>query len=92
MAGVSPVAERLKGKLLKKNQDIIITHYAKTSEQNSSIQYVIYKILVQLKVRALSKEINEIDLKVELTEQKLKKYFGYWLDVCSSYLEFLRYF
>ena len=36
------------------------------------------------------KEYNKIDLKVELIEQKLRKYFGYWLDACCSFIEFIK--
>jgi hypothetical protein len=43
-----------------KTQDIIITHFARTSEKNSNLFYMIYKILVTLKVYII-KEGNNLN-------------------------------
>jgi hypothetical protein len=48
---------------------------------NSNYFYAIYRILVKLR------ELLNIGQKVELLEEKLRKYFAYWLDVCNSYIE-----
>jgi len=33
------------------------------------------------------KDINRMDQKVELIEQNLRMYTGYWLEACNNYLE-----
>ncbi|CAD8176209.1 unnamed protein product [Paramecium pentaurelia] len=62
-------------------QDIIIPHFAMVGGNNSNYFYAIYRILVKLR------ELLNIGQKVELLEEKLRKYFAYWLDICNSHIE-----
>jgi hypothetical protein len=66
---------------VRKNNDLIILHFATTGGNNSNYFYAIYRILIKLR-----EELN-IDQKVELHEEKLRKYFSYWLDVCNQRIE-----
>lgn len=61
----------------KKCQDTILTHYASIGGNNSNYFYAFYTILIKLR------EKQNIKQKVELVEEKLRKNFLYWLDVCS---------
>lgn len=58
-------------------QDIILPFFSTVSEKNSNCFYAIYRFLVQLREKLNVKQ------KVELVDDKLRKYFGYWLDVCT---------
>lgn len=71
--------QSLKG--ARKNNDLIILHFATTGGNNSNYFYAIYRILIKLR-----EQLN-IDQKVELHEEKLRKYFSYWLDVCNQRIE-----
>lgn len=62
-------------------QDIILPFFSTVSEKNSNYFYAIYRFLVQLREKLNVKQ------KVELLEDKLRKYFGYWLDVCSRKIQ-----
>lgn len=64
-----------------RNNDLIILHFATTGGNNSNYFYAIYRILIKLR-----EELN-IGQKVELHEEKLRKYFSYWLDVCNQRIE-----
>ena len=59
----------------------MILHFATTGGNNSNYFYAIYRILIKLR-----EELN-IDQKVELHDEKLRKYFAYWLDVCDQRIE-----
>lgn len=65
----------------QKKNDLIILHFATTGGNNSNYFYAIYRILIKLR-----EELN-IGQKVELHEEKLRKYFAYWLDVCNQRIE-----
>ena len=58
-----------------------ILHFATTGGNNSNYFYAIYRILIKLR-----EELN-IGQKVELHEEKIRKYFSYWLDVCNQRIE-----
>jgi hypothetical protein len=45
---------------------------------NCNYFYAIYSILIKLR------ENFNIKQKVELLEERLRKYFYYWLDICSK--------
>ena len=62
----------------RRNNDLMILHFATTGGNNSNYFYAIYRILIKLR-----EELN-IDQKVELHDEKLRKYFAYWLDVCNQ--------
>ncbi len=64
----------------KKRDDLTILNFATTGGNNSNYYYAIYRILIKLR-----EELN-IKQKVELHQEKLRKYFAYWLDVCSQRL------
>jgi len=64
-----------------RNNDLIILHFATTGGSNSNYFYALYRILIKLR-----EELN-IDQKVELHDEKLRKYFSYWLDVCNQRIE-----
>lgn len=59
-------------------KDVIITHFGSAGGTNSNYFYAIYRILIKLR------EAFNINLKVELLEQKLVKNFEYWLRLCSQ--------
>ncbi|CAD8174304.1 unnamed protein product [Paramecium pentaurelia] len=61
--------------------DFIIPHFATQSGKNSNYYYAIYRILIKLR------EALNIKQKVELLEEKLRRYFQYWLEICSRQLE-----
>ncbi len=42
-----------------------------------------YSILIKLRVLLAHQKHFNINQKVELLEEKLRKYFSYWLDLCS---------
>jgi len=67
-------------KSTKNFSDVIISHFAGTEGNNENYFYAIYKILVRLR------EHFNVSQKVELLEDKLERYFHYWLDVCSRAL------
>ncbi|CAD8161669.1 unnamed protein product [Paramecium pentaurelia] len=62
-------------------QDYIIPHFATQSGKNSNYFFAIYRILIKLR------ETLNIKQKVELVEEKLRRYFHYWLEICSRELE-----
>lgn len=64
-------------------QDIILPFFSTVSEKNSNCFYAIYRFLVQLREKLNVKQ------KVELLEDKLRKYFGYWLEVCVRKIKYL---
>ena len=61
----------------KNYKDIIISHFASAGGNNSNYFFTIYRILVKLR------ELFNIKQKVELLEEKIRKNFYYWLDLCS---------
>jgi hypothetical protein len=58
-------------------QDTIITHFASMGGNSRNYSYAIYSLLIKLR------EAFNINQKVELLEEKLRKFFYYWLDLCS---------
>ncbi|EGR26947.1 TPR repeat protein [Ichthyophthirius multifiliis] len=65
----------------KKYPDIILSHFASSGGNSSNYFFAIYRLLNKLR------EALDIDQKVELLEEKLRKYFSYWLNHCSDKLE-----
>ncbi|CAK89279.1 unnamed protein product (macronuclear) [Paramecium tetraurelia] len=61
--------------------DFIIPHFATQSGKNSNYYYAIYRILIKLR------EALNIKQKVELLEEKLRRFFQYWLEICSRQLD-----
>ena len=61
----------------KHYKDIVISHFASAGGNNSNYFFTIYRILVKLR------ELFNIKQKVELLEEKIRKNFYYWLDLCS---------
>ena len=62
-------------------QDIILPFFSTVCEKNTNYFYAIYRILIQLR-----EQLN-VKQKVELLEDKLRKYFGYWLGVCTRKIQ-----
>ena len=60
-----------------KYKDIVIPHFASAGGNSSNYHSSIYKILIKLR------EFFNIKQKVELLEEKIRKNFYYWLDICS---------
>jgi ribosomal protein L5 len=60
---------------------LTILHFGTTGGNNSNYFYAIYRILIKLR-----EELN-IGQKVELHEEKIRKYFAYWLDICNQKIE-----
>jgi hypothetical protein len=56
-------------------------HFATTGGNSNNYFYALYRILVKLR------ETLNIGQKVELHEEKLRKYFSYWLQVCNDTIE-----
>ncbi|EAS04845.2 Sm protein (macronuclear) [Tetrahymena thermophila SB210] len=65
----------------KRYPDIILSHFASSGGNNANYFFAIYRILNKLR------EALDIQQKVELLEEKLRKYFSYWLNHCSDKLE-----
>ena len=65
----------------RRNNDLVLLHFATTGGNNSNYFYALYRMLIKLR-----EELN-IDQKVELHDEKLRKYFAYWLDVCDQRIE-----
>lgn len=61
-----------------RKNDLMILHFGTTGGNNSNYFYALYRILIKLR------EELSIDQKVELHDEKLRKYFAYWLDVCNQ--------
>lgn len=55
----------------------MIPHFASAGGNNSNYFYALYRILTKLR------ELFNIKQKVELLEEKIRKNFYYWLDLCS---------
>lgn len=64
-----------------KYPDYIIPHFATTGGNNCNYFFAIYRILIKLR------EALNITQKVELLEEKLRRYFAYWLELCNKELE-----
>ena len=62
----------------QKFPDIIIPHFASAGGNNSNYFFTIYRILIKLR------EIFNIKQKVELLEEKIRKNFSYWLNLCQT--------
>ena len=56
----------------------MITHFASAGGNNSNYFYAIYRILIKLR------DAFNINQKVELLEEKIRKNFNYWLELCSQ--------
>jgi len=61
--------------------DVVISHFASTGGNNSNYFYTIYRILIKLR------ETFNIKQKVELVEEKIRRNFSYWLDLCQQRME-----
>ena len=59
----------------------MVVHFASMGGNNTNYFYAIYRLLIKLR------ESLKIKQKVELLEEKIRKYFAYWLDVCGAELE-----
>ena len=61
--------------------DVVIPHFASAGGNHSNYFYTIYRILVRLR------EIFNIKQKVELVEEKIRRNFSYWLELCQQQME-----
>ena len=59
----------------------MLLHFGSIGGNNTNYFHAIYRLLIRLR------EALKIKQKVELLEEKIRKYFAYWLDVCSNELE-----
>ncbi len=66
----------------KKFKDVVVPHFASVGGNSQNYFYSIYKILVKLR------DIFNIKYKVELLEDKIRKYFPFWLDLFQSKIEY----
>lgn len=64
-------------------QDIILPYFVTSSEKNTNYYFAIFRFLMLLR------EKLNIKQKVELLEEKLRRFFGYWLGVCNRKIEYL---
>jgi hypothetical protein len=65
----------MKKKKKKLVKDLILNYHAIEGNQESLYNYSIYKFLI-----ALREKLN-IEQKVEMIEEKARKYFNYWLEI-----------
>jgi hypothetical protein len=65
----------------QKYKDVVVPHFASVGGNSQNYFYTIYKILVKLR------DIFNIKYKVELLEEKIRKYFPFWLDLFQSKIE-----
>ena len=56
----------------------MITHFGSAGGSSTNSFYAIYRILIKLR------ELFNVKQKVELLEEKIRKNFSYWLDLCSN--------
>lgn len=66
----------------QKFKDVIVPHFASVGGHSQNYFNTIYKILVKLR------DIFNIKYKVELLEEKIRKYFPFWLDLFQSKIEY----
>ncbi len=64
-----------------RTRDIKFIHFASLGGSHSNYAFMIYRLLVKLR------ESLNITQKIELQEEKLRRYFNYWLEVCDRKLE-----
>lgn len=62
-------------------QDIILPYFVTAAEKKRNYFFAIFRFLMVLR------EKLNIKQKVELLEDKLRKFFGYWLGVCDRKIE-----
>lgn len=55
-----------------------IIHFASNGGNSSNYFYCLYRIVIKLR------EALKIKQGVDLLEEKIRKYFAYWLDTCST--------
>jgi hypothetical protein len=67
--------------LSKQRNDIVLVHYATAGGSNANFFFAIYRTLIKLR------ELLNISQKVELHEEKLRRYLAYWLEVCDRSIE-----
>lgn len=60
---------------------MVLLHFGSIGGNNTNYFQAIYRLLIRLR------EALKIKQKVELLEEKIRKFFAYWLDVCSNELE-----
>lgn len=65
----------------QKFRDVVVPHFASVGGHSQNYFNTIYKILVKLR------DIFNIKYKVELLEEKIRKYFPFWLDLFQSKIE-----
>lgn len=63
---------------MTKYKDVMIAHFASTGGSNTNYFYTIYRILIRLR------DIFNVKYKVELLEEKIRKYFTFWLNLFES--------
>lgn len=64
--------------LTQKEKNLSIIHYASNGSNNQNYFYCLYRIIIKLK------EALKLKQNVDLLEQKIRKYFAYWLDISNS--------
>lgn len=70
----------------KEFKDVIIPNFITSAPNEYSANYIIYKIIIRLR------EIFNIRRKLDLSEEKLRTNFYYWLDLASRKIKKLKYF
>ena len=67
------------------NDDLVLMEFA--ANGNGKYSETIYCILSSLRVLAITiQELLMINQKVETNEEKLRRFFPYWMEVCSKAL------
>ena len=64
----------------RKYKDMIVPQFCNAGGNDMSYAYTLYKILIQLKERF------DVHQKINLEAEKLRRFFSFWLDVCSKKL------
>lgn len=73
-------------KSAKEYCDVIVPNFVTYMPNEASSNYIIYKLIIKIR------EIFNIRRKLDLSEEKLRMNFYYWLDLASRKIKKLKYF
>ncbi len=62
----------------RKEKTLSIMHFASNGSNNRNYFYSLYRIIIKLR------ESLKLKQNVDLLEENIRKFFAYWLDICSA--------
>jgi hypothetical protein len=65
----------------RKEKTLSIMHFASNGSNNRNYFYSLYRIIIKLR------ESLKLKQNVDLLEENIRKFFAYWLDICSAEVE-----